>query len=265
MKIRENQHLKNRKDALATFEGENAMQENSAMYEKFPMPYIESPYSCSDGPAIVGELKSIWYNKNTALMNSVLEENGFINCYNGDIRSLGNGMYSGFIPAISFSYDHYKSYPLTSSPAFLVNTINNGMRFVGISDDGGALDYGPVTVPCITGNSQRPEGLYVPLTDMKAVFDAQVFLHNYTKNIQEKYPNADNCLKVSDTDEKTDNILDAMDYTNTPEHNDYAVNRSFIDAGKPVYLIKKDKHDSDKFNKACINNARNVINDIDFL
>ena len=65
------------------------------------------------------------------------------------------------------------------APAIIVNTENAGFRYVRKDPNGNVLyDIGPVTDACIVGNIDRPEGLYVPFGNARAMADAIIILDN---------------------------------------------------------------------------------------
>lgn len=62
-------------------------------------------------------------------------------------------------------------------PTYIVNTEDAGLRMVSFDKNGyDPLDMGPVEDMMLVGNDARPEGLYVPLCNMKAVADAAVVI-----------------------------------------------------------------------------------------
>lgn len=63
----------------------------------------------------------------------------------------------------------------------LINTQNAGFRYV-TNVDNRIMDLGPVKDTCIVGNYYRPEGMYVPLSNLKAVADAAVLLSTFIEN-----------------------------------------------------------------------------------
>lgn len=73
--------------------------------------------------------------------------------------------------------------------AQIVNTQNAGFRYVAKNEEGGLDDVGPVEDTCIIGNYKRPEALFVPLSNLRAVADAVHFLEGYMDVSEEEYRN----------------------------------------------------------------------------
>ena len=61
----------------------------------------------------------------------------------------------------------------------IVNTEDAGLRYAHCREDGTVLDMGPVQNMCFVGNRNRAEGMYVPLSNTRAVADALCALENF--------------------------------------------------------------------------------------
>lgn len=65
------------------------------------------------------------------------------------------------------------------APVIIVNTENAGLRYVRKDPNSSMMyDIGPVTDMCIVGNKERPEGVYVPFNNARAMADAIAVLDN---------------------------------------------------------------------------------------
>lgn len=63
------------------------------------------------------------------------------------------------------------------APTNIVNTEDCGLRYVQVSETGHVLDLGPVEHTCVIGNINRPEGIYVPTCNTKAMADGITLLN----------------------------------------------------------------------------------------
>ena len=106
-----------------------------------------------------------------------------------------SSIYNGYISAMGvvIGADGNKTYP-----THIVNTEDAGLRMVSF-DAGGydPLDIGPVEDVMIIGNHARPEGIYVPLCNMKAIADAAVVIDKELKKYEQSLN--DNMLAANDT------------------------------------------------------------------
>ena len=98
------------------------------------------------------------YSKKLNMAKEVLDKNGLVNTTDGYIGPLGQPEFASMISAVPF---------MEGGPvgALICNTINNGFRFCGINEDGYTDDLGPVNVPCIIGNTNKPQAILIPLED----------------------------------------------------------------------------------------------------
>lgn len=66
-------------------------------------------------------------------------------------------------------------------PTHIVNTEDYGLRYVQYTERGEVLDLGPVEHTCILGNIDRPEGIYIPTCNTKAMADGIHLLNEMFK------------------------------------------------------------------------------------
>lgn len=118
------------------------------------------PYLCE---AIAGR-----FNHMIPSAGYTVDIDGRICCNNFDAANV-----NGFIcaQAIQLHDDGIIGYP-----TYVVNTADAGLRMVVLNEEGKCpMDNGPVEDMMIFGNEKRPEGIYVPFCNAKAMADA-VFL-----------------------------------------------------------------------------------------
>ena len=104
----------------------------------------------------------------------IVDDYGFITSRYGDISSV----YDGIIHAMVITPDDDGAMLAHTQ---IMNTENGGFRHV-TNVNGNMADSGPVQNVCLVGNYDRPEGLYIPLCNLKAVADGVVLLESYFKN-----------------------------------------------------------------------------------
>ena len=85
----------------------------------------------------------------------------------------GNG---GIIAAMAFVSEKENSSNLIVERTHLINTEDGGLRHIHVCNDGAVMDIGPVETACLVGNINRPEGIYVPLCNTRAMMDGVVLL-----------------------------------------------------------------------------------------
>lgn len=89
---------------------------------------------------------------------------------------------AGVISAVAIGVDTTKdSDRMITSCTHVVNTEDYGLRYVCHTKDGKMLDLGPVEHACIIGNNDRPEGVYVPMCNTKAMADGITMLKEFFK------------------------------------------------------------------------------------
>lgn len=101
--------------------------------------------------------------------NGLLSENGIIKKYN-------DHEYASIIPGQAFVINEDQ---IDVAPVHLVNTVNNGFRYISVDDNNGIVDLGGLVTPVIIGNAERPEALLIPLCNQKAHEDAKVILNEF--------------------------------------------------------------------------------------
>lgn len=97
----------------------------------------------------------------------------------GTIRNISddNKSHGGILAATIMDVD--PDAIVHTAPATIINTEDAGLRYVQCSKDGSMMDMGPVESVCLVGNHNRPEGIYVPIYNTKAVADSIVILQEY--------------------------------------------------------------------------------------
>lgn len=86
----------------------------------------------------------------------------------------GDDAYGGVIAAHAF--DLGENGEVRWAPVNIVNTEDAGLRYAFTNKNGCVKDVGPVESACIVGNYDRPEGLYVPMCNTKAMADGMEML-----------------------------------------------------------------------------------------
>ena len=81
----------------------------------------------------------------------------------------------------------------------IINTEDAGLRYVHYNSAGEVVDVGPVEHVCIIGNTNRPEGIYIPMCNTKAMADGSMFLEEMiaiaTKNDEDLPPFEEDILQ----------------------------------------------------------------------
>lgn len=131
------------------------------------------------------------WNENTYFINTLekmFRVNGYdpINGYSIDSDGLiyapttGEEATAGVISAMAIGVDTTKNDDrLTTGSTHIINTEDYGLRYVCPTKDGRMLDLGPVEHACIVGNNTRPEGIYVPICNTKAMADGITMLKEF--------------------------------------------------------------------------------------
>lgn len=83
-------------------------------------------------------------------------------------------VYGGVIAAHVFDLDENNG--VRWAPVNIVNTEDAGLRYAYTNKHGCVKDVGPVESACIIGNYARPEGLYIPTCNTKAMADGMEML-----------------------------------------------------------------------------------------
>ena len=81
----------------------------------------------------------------------------------------------GAIAAVAIASDVEDPNNIIASKTILMNTEDYGLRHV-IFTDNFVKDFGPVESTCIIGNIDRPEGVYVPMCNTRAMADGIILL-----------------------------------------------------------------------------------------
>ena len=172
-----------------TVNGHGASPINCENAIAVPCNNMESHYS----PAVVDSMlkEPVWTNTSPERCEIVA---GFFNRMNAmDGYRVGENcnkivtnhasMYNGYISAMGVVIGDNGN---TAYPTYIVNTENAGLRMVSFDENGyDPMDIGPVEDMMIIGNDARPEGIYVPLCNMKAVADAAVVIGKELKRYEE--------------------------------------------------------------------------------
>ena len=142
-------------------------------------------------PRMAAPLAHPMWNENTSFirtLNAAFEISHYNPCNGYRVDSSGliyNPITSeeasaGVISAMAIGVDTTKdSDRMTTSGTHIINTEDYGMRYVLPSKDGKMLDLGPVEHACVVGNNDRPEGIYVPMCNTKAIADGITILKEF--------------------------------------------------------------------------------------
>ena len=84
---------------------------------------------------------------------------------------------AGVIAGIAIASDVNDPNMVITGRTHIINTEDCGLRHVHMNEHGFAVDLGPVENTCIIGNIDRPEGVYVPMCNTRAIADGIVFLN----------------------------------------------------------------------------------------
>lgn len=142
-------------------------------------------------PRVAAPIGHSMWNENTSFINT-LSKMFNVSCYNPSsgyrIDSAGlvynpatsEEAATGVISAVAAGIDTTKSDDrLITTGTHIINTEDYGLRYVCPTKEGRMLDLGPVEHTCIIGNNNRPEGVYVPLCNTKAMADGITILKDF--------------------------------------------------------------------------------------
>lgn len=124
-----------------------------------------------ESPSLIEELKKSYGSAVYEPCDGYYTEGG------GRVRSSDTSLAAGVISAIAVNYDT-ENEKVNTAPAHIVNTENGGFRYVHCTQDGKMYDIGPVINTCFVGNLERPEGIYIPLANTKAIADGLDMIQN---------------------------------------------------------------------------------------
>lgn len=122
---------------------------------------------------------------------------------NGGIINARSGSAPGVISAMALDYDANND-KMRAAPAYIVNTENFGLCYTGITKDGVMVDLGPVINTCIVGNVVKPEGIYIPLGNTKAMADGLHIIQREMDRRIESGKGMKSCFELSETENKLD-------------------------------------------------------------
>ena len=103
-----------------------------------------------------------------------VDNHGFIVNYDGVAN-----IYDGIIHAMVITPD--KNGDVNMADVQIINTENAGFRYVTGKNEN-MVDAGPVQNVCVVGNRERPEGIYIPTSNLKAVADGIVLMNRFLNN-----------------------------------------------------------------------------------
>lgn len=195
----------------------NAEDERVTMLEHYTPGYSDGGYERPTG-ASLAEIKQYQRNLMKDYADTVFEtmipkmiENGY-KVENGHIVEIGNPGYSGFIPSMALDVDDNGNVDLI--PTTVVCSVNKGFRYASpdmmSESPNDTYDNGPLSMPTIVGNAERPTALLVPLGEPDAILDGIDFLDSFFKRSmcppEENYHNEigpadyedNSCQKIKD-------------------------------------------------------------------
>lgn len=169
----------------------NEYQVNHTIFRDDASPFGFRP---NYRPDVIIPDHTVWENNNDAFMECIANEFRYYNPANGykvDVDSritVGQSKYArGMLMANAMqSAEEIDGIPqFNMAPVIIVNTENAGLRYVRKDPDSDLMyDIGPVNDACIIGNYTRPEGIYVPFSNARAMADAAIMLGNELKCFQ---------------------------------------------------------------------------------
>lgn len=163
------------------------------MHQSISQEYSNIPESTSE-PAYIPKMacvsKPMWMQNayRTEFLNSMFSHD----CYSRDrgnyIDSTGHvcddagDARSGIIRGMAISIDTDNHNTLKVGSVNIINTEDAGLRYVHCSKYGTTIDIGPVEHVCVVGNDERPEGIYVPICNTKAMADSIILIDKFLKD-----------------------------------------------------------------------------------
>lgn len=162
-------------------------------------------------PSVVDHMLSnpTWIEADPYLSEAIARNFNFMNKLDGyhidiDSRIVHDpaAVFNGYMCAQAFQLG--QEAPITY-PTYIVNTKDAGLRMVTFAPDGFPMDNGPVEDVMIVGNETRPEGIYVPFCNAKAMADAAFLLgkelEHYENNLIETLNNEVKSLPEATSEE----------------------------------------------------------------
>lgn len=148
-------------------------------YEACAAESVIAPYTPTDffsNPVdSYQRMKTLYpYQEKMDLAHEVLSDNGMVNTIDGRIKGYNDSRFAAIFPAVPIAATE----DLGRTSTLIVNTLNNGLRYCGIGEDGSTHDLGPVTEACIIGNAERPSALLVPICNPRAIAEGYNILHD---------------------------------------------------------------------------------------
>lgn len=130
-----------------------------------------------------------WFNNQEFVMNigALTRETGYNSAKDGYRigedgyiyqPSTDNDANGGVIAAMAIASEKEYPHDIIIGRTHIINTEDAGLRHVHINKDGSVMDIGPVESACIVGNIDRPEGIYIPMCNTRAMVDGAVLLDN---------------------------------------------------------------------------------------
>lgn len=87
----------------------------------------------------------------------------------GCIVGLNNGVFGAFIPAAVNIDD-------IMYPCIIANTVNEGLVYTDVDENGETVSLGPVDKLCLVGTIEKPTAVLIPIDSYQAVLDGQKIL-----------------------------------------------------------------------------------------
>lgn len=87
----------------------------------------------------------------------------------GYIVGLNNGVFGAFIPSCVY-------YSNTMYPCIIANTVNEGLVYADVDENGETVSLGPIDSLCIIGTVEKPTAVLIPIDNYQAVLDGQKIL-----------------------------------------------------------------------------------------
>lgn len=180
--------------------------------EKYPDIEKIPVHSEEEALAVVQEvmaptelIEPMWFNTETVVdtlrcavlgitrgIAPFIAKNGMVNTVDGYVEAYRDPVGAAIIPGLAFTTkddENGKTY-VKDSTAAVINTMNNGFRFVSVNPKNGMImDLGPMDAPMIVGNSMAPSALLVPLHNGRAISDAGAVANAFLAEHKERIMN----------------------------------------------------------------------------